>query len=604
MPSDKPSQTSPGPGYEPAPQASPRLTDLIDLASLQQLQDGFVAVTGLDARILDAQGDRPITEPTDLQQLAESDSVMQHLVLPEDIESADPIVAPVMVGEHRLGMIRVDPVHAAHPSRTPTHPAGENPLVSELADQLQLDGPKREELTRTVASLDYRNIAAAVRFLYLLANHIARLCYERHQASQRVEELSTLYELSQLLAKARDLEQLLNTAARTAAETLKTKAASIRLLDPATHELVARAVYNLSPQYLIKGPVLLENNPVDRAALQGEVVYVEDMASDPRTVYKQDAAREGLASILVVGMTYRDAPVGVIRLYSGYRRRFNHSEKRLLQAIAQLLAAAIENARLDATRIESEGIKYQVKLGADVQRRMLPARAPKVAPFEIAARYLPSFDLGGDFYDYLLLEGHVGIAVGDVVGKGVGASLLMASVRASLRAYAQDLYDLDEIIARVNSALVHDTLDNEFATLFYGVMDPQTRRLTYCNAGHEPPLLLRGKQMMRLETGGMIVGVDSQAPYDKGIIDLEPGDLMLVFTDGLIDAMNFSGQRFGRDRVIKAMRQCQHSSAHETVNHVLWEMRRFVGLNRRSDDTTLVAMRVMENHGLEFGAGI
>ena len=153
---------------------------------------------------------------------------------------------------------------------------------------------------------------------------------------------------------------------------------------------------------------------------------------------------------------------------------------------------------------------------------------PTPKGFDIAARYVPSFDLGGDFYDFIDLDGHVGVAVGDVVGKGVAASLLMASVRASLRAYAQDVYDLDEVISRVNHALCRDTLDNEFATLWYGVLDPSRMRLTYCNAGHEPPLLYRDGNVYTLEAGGMIVGVDPTQAYQKGLWDLKPGDCLLL----------------------------------------------------------------------------
>jgi phosphoserine phosphatase RsbU/P len=210
----------------------------------------------------------------------------------------------------------------------------------------------------------------------------------------------------------------------------------------------------------------------------------------------------------------------------------------------------------------------------------------------VAARYVPSFELGGDFYDFINLDGHLGVAVCDVSGKGIAASLLMASVRASLRAYAQDVYDIDEIVARVNIALVRDTLTNEFATLFYGVLDPQTRRLTYCNAGHEPPLLLRDGQITRLEVGGTVVGIDPEQEYDKGVVYLQFGDTLLLYTDGLTDAQNFNGEKFGRERINKALRETAKSTAQEAVNHILWEMRRFVGLRSSIDDTTLVVIKV------------
>lgn len=169
---------------------------------------------------------------------------------------------------------------------------------------------------------------------------------------------------------------------------------------------------------------------------------------------------------------------------------------------------------------------------------MLPKHSPKIEGVDIAATYVPSQGLGGDFYDFISLDSATGIAVGDAIGKGVAASLLMASVRSSLRAYAHDLYDLDVILSRVNQALNRDTLDNEFATLWYGTIDHQSKRLTYCNAGHEPALLLHDGEVIPLDVGGMVTGVLAEATYDKSIVDLESGDCVLLYSDGVTDAMS------------------------------------------------------------------
>ena len=431
-------------------------------------------------------------------------------------------------------------------------------------------------------------------FLNLWVNCISHLCHQGYELGQRVEELSALYKLSTLLSAHRNLQELLDAAARNAAEVMNVKAASIRLLDEGGRELIPKAVFNLSPEYLNKGPIVIEQSELYRQTFSEQMVYVENMATDPRVLYPEDARREGLVSILSAAMVYRDRPIGVIRLYTGRLRRFSKFEINMLHAVAQLLATAIENARLMAEHMEKERIQHQLHMAAAVQRRMMPASCPTVPHFDIAARYVPSFELGGDFYDFISLDGHLGIAVGDVVGKGLPASLLMASVRASLRAYAQDVYDLDEIISRVNIALARETRDNEFATLFYAVIDPPTRRMTYCNAGHEPPLLLRRGRISRLEVGGMIVGIDENQQYEKGLVDLQAGDLMLFYTDGLSESQNFAGESFGRERVIQAMHDRADAPARDAMNHILWEMRRYVGLKTTVDDTTLVVVKVEE----------
>src|SRR6185437_1720173 len=163
-----------------------------------------------------------------------------------------------------------------------------------------------------------------------------------------------------------------------------------------------------------------------------------------------------------------------------------------LKAVAAQAASAIENTRLITEAIESEALEKQVALAAEVQRRMIPATPPVVPGLELSAVYVPAYTLGGDFYDFIPLpDNNIGMVIADVSGKGVPASLIMASVRAALRAQIDNVYYLYEVIRRVNLMLCRDTRDSEFVTLFYGVYNATTRRLTYCNAGHAPPMVLR-----------------------------------------------------------------------------------------------------------------
>ncbi len=561
------------------------LTDFLDVTTLQEVQDGFTAVTRLATVIRDAEGKR-LTSVTRSQQRAASDEVLDQLLA--DAPDEGPLVAPIKVEGQSLGSIAIEsdddaPLVALDEARA---------ALKGLAATLQLPDDQAAALIAAAEREFAPGRAASIQFLYLLANAIARLCYQEYHLRQRLEELSALQQVSTMLSAQRDLQQVMDTAARSCAQVMKCTAAAIRLLNPETREMTPRSTFELSSEYLAKGAIVLEKSPIFKAAVAGEVVYVEDMVTDPRVLYREDAEREGLASMLCAGIIYQGKAIGVIQLFTSEVRPFTQFEMNLLRAMSQLVATAIEHARLDAERAENQAVMRQLKLAGDVQRRMLPRSAPAAPPLDIAARYVPSFDLGGDFYDFIDLDGNVGVAVGDVVGKGIAASLLMASVRASLRAFAQDVYDLDEIISRVNVQLTRDTLDNEFATLFYGVLNPKNLRLTYCNAGHEPPLLLRRGEFQKLDTGGMIVGIDEQQSYLKAIVHLEPGDLIVFYTDGLTDAMNFTGQRFGRARIEAAIRQCADKTAYDTINHLLWHMRKHTGLNRSFDDTTLVVVKI------------
>ena len=353
-----------------------------------------------------------------------------------------------------------------------------------------------------------------------------------------------------------------------------------------------RAVYGMSHEYMDKGAIRLPDSPMFQEAFNKGLCYIRDMADDPRVLFPENARREGMASMLCAPMIYQGQRIGVLQLFSTEIRRFTRSEQTLIKSIAQLLSTAIESTRLEVQRAENERLSRQLKLAADVQRRMLPSKMPDMPPFDVAARYVPSYELSGDFFDFLPLSKHLGLVVGDVVGKGVAASLLMASVRASVRAFAQDIYDLNEIIERVNAAISADTRDNEFVTLWYGVIDPDRLRVSYCNAGHEPPLLLRGDKVHQLATGGMVLGIDASQNYEVGLFDLQVGDVLLLYTDGLTEALDFDGKQFGRARIEQALRESRDGCANDILNHVLWSKRRFTGIQRASDDLTLVVVKV------------
>ena len=320
---------------------------------------------------------------------------------------------------------------------------------------------------------------------------------------------------------------------------------------------------------------------------------ITDAPTDPRTSYPQQARKEGIVSGLVCGMIYRGKPVGVLRVYTGEPHVFSASEESLLQAVASQAAAAIVNARLFAEALEAERYERQLAYAGEVQRRMIPSAPPCCERIEIGAVYRPTFQVGGDFYDFIVLpKENLGIAIADVSGKGVPASLQMASVRSALRVNAYHTYDIDRVLTEVNQLLCRDTTVGEIATVFYGVIAPGVGRLTYCNAGHDPPMLLRKNEVQYLEAGGMVLGVDPDATFDRGIIHLEPGDVLLLYTDGAVEAMNFADEPFGRKRLTDSFRRYADQPAQRATENILWDIRRFRGLADRMDDLTLVVLKI------------
>lgn len=568
------------------PHAQFQLTDFLTRSTLQEIQDGFTAVTGLEAVIIDPDGS-PVTDPSNCQRLTERHEALRNTLL-RDLENPANarFEVPIVAEGHRVGAFLLTGQKVAAACEHYRREAGF------LADRFAVEPEHRDEFIAAVEKIGSARQSESIRFVFLLADTIAEVCRQEITLRQRVQEMTTLYRLSTLLAEQRDLKQVLDTVVTSTTEVMNVKAASIRLLEPTGTELRAVAVHNLSSDYMDKGPILLAKSVIDQQAMTGEVVYVPDMTDDPRVLYPDDARREGIVSILCAGMIYHGKPIGVMRIYSDEIRTFSDFEYHLLSALAQLAAAAIHNARLEADRHESRRVQRQVQLAVDVQRRLMPQVAPTIPHYEVGARYEPCFELGGDFYDFIPFEHTLGIVVGDVVGKGVAASLLMASVRASFRAHAENTYDLDQIMAKVNASLTRDTRDFEFATVFYGTLDAQSLRLTYSSAGHDPAFLLRNGKFENLSVGGTVLGISLTEHYDKGLIDLKPGDVLFIYTDGVPDAMNFDNQKFGRQRIRDAILAVADQPAQRIADHILWEVRRFIGLNKPSDDMTLVAIKV------------
>jgi phosphoserine phosphatase RsbU/P len=457
------------------------------------------------------------------------------------------------------------------------------------------------------------------RVVRLTAMVTSDFCRREEDLRHSVREVQALFRLASLLARATDPDAVLQTALDLALDVMELDAGSVvlfenELLEDPEHEadLVLKASKGLSSAWLQNPRPASKGRLFDRLALEGEVVVSEDLRQDERVQLRREVEREGLVSFINAGLVFQDRPLGVIRLYSRKPRVFSPADRRLIKSIALQAAVAVQQARLLRVEQEDAKIRRQLVLAANVQRRMMPRGLPVFANLDLAAKYEPSFDLGGDFYDLFELAGNLALAVGDVVGKGVAAALLMAAVRATLRAHVQDVYHIDEVISRVNTALCRDTRSSEFATIFYGVVDPVTMRMTYCSAGHDPPMVVRcctkagaphapdSSDVEELSTGGMAVGIDPAQRYQRGTFDLRPGDVLVAYTDGVTDTFNAKKQRFGRDRLRKALlaalRENPSASAAFVLDHLLGEARDFQGGDepaaQMSDDRTLVVMRV------------
>jgi serine phosphatase RsbU (regulator of sigma subunit) len=415
------------------------------------------------------------------------------------------------------------------------------------------------------------------------------------KTNKQIERDEQIYQLSTLVAGEFSLQEVLDKLAEAAVRIVGVKACSIRLLNEEAGDLKMRSTYGLSEEYRNKG-VVSKNDPVVKAAFAGQAVVLDDMRIDGRVEYKEATIKEGLVSQLTVAMQFKGQAIGVLRLYSPRSKRFYEDDINLARAVASQCAVAITNARLYAEAIEGAHMAEQMHLAGLIQRKMIPQKPPQIPGLDIAAAYIPCFDVGGDFYDFLKASDNcIVVAIADVMGKGMPAALMMSCFRSAVRAYA-DIEGggkaIEAITNKLNKMICGECSGGEFITFFYAVIDAEKRTITYCNCGHEPTVLIRNGQIIDLEKGGLVLGVDAQAEYDIETVELKAGDSLLFYTDGLIDAANFDNELWGRENLLETAKKFTADSAQQMIKNILGYRRRFVGLARQIDDTSIVVVKV------------
>jgi serine phosphatase RsbU (regulator of sigma subunit) len=265
-----------------------------------------------------------------------------------------------------------------------------------------------------------------------------------------------------------------------------------------------------------------------------------------------------------------------------------------LEAFATQAALAIDSARLYAESAEKARLDRDLRIAAEIQRALLPEATYESEAASLAASSIPCRTVGGDFFDYIEVgERSLGFALGDVAGKGPPAALLAAAVQSNFAAQAPVTTDPADTMTRVNKALLRRAIEARFATMFYGVVSPDGN-LRYCNAGQEPPLVIRRAGIEWLEDGGPVLGLLSIATYESGAVALEPGDLVVICSDGVTEARTLAGEAFGRDRLVDALANAHGSRPEVALEQLLGAVRRFAEGAAQSDDITAMVLLCKE----------
>ncbi len=412
----------------------------------------------------------------------------------------------------------------------------------------------------------------------------------RHLITE-IEKLEQIIDASKLINSTLDLDELLKVILDIALKIVDGESGTVYLVDKKRHELWSK-VFESSEPVNIHLPI--GKGIAGFVGATGDTLNIPDAYLDAR--FNPDVDRKTgyhTKTILCMPMKNKDNEiVGVFQLLNKHDGVFTLDDENAINALSVHAAIAIEKARLYQEERNKIALEKELSAAHIVQVGLLPEKLPKVDGYEFAARSIPAKSVAGDLYDLMQLEnGNLAISLGDVSGKGMPAALLMANVQATFRAYSRLDSSASSCVKHSNDLLFRSTSEDKFVTLFYGVLDPAKNVLRYTNAGHEEPFFFHDSAEVRLKAGGVPLGIVDHFPYDEEVIHFNKGDILVVFSDGIPDAINSNGERFGIERFEYIIKDCIDSEAEEIADSIFTAVNEHVLDTPQFDDMTLLVIR-------------
>lgn len=424
-------------------------------------------------------------------------------------------------------------------------------------------------------------------------SRIKTLEEENHRLKIAIEELSALNDVATAISSNQSVEDVIDLIVRKCIKHLKVQQTVVMLLDEKDmvnpfHTMIRKqeSISDLLPYRLdtqLTGWMLKNRSPL----------MINDFQNDERFkfVVKKDFP---INSLLSVPMLLKGKMVGLLTVFNKHSEAgFTIEDQRLLSILAAQSSHIIENARLYEREQALIRLQEEMRLANDIQVNLLPKSNPQIEGYQIAGKSIPAKDVGGDYYDFIpLKDDNLVFCLGDISGKGIPAALLMANLQASLR--GQTLMDIPckDCVTFTNNLLYRSTDVNKYATLFYGVLHSSTDKITFCNAGHNEPILIDYKgNVGRLKEGGIIVGALPEITYEEKTIDFPSGDVLVVYSDGITEAMDSKEEEFGEERLINLIKENRQLSASELIDKVINTVNKHAGDVDQMDDMTLVVIK-------------
>jgi len=430
----------------------------------------------------------------------------------------------------------------------------------------------------------------------------------KNAAETRASELSAVNRVAGTVSQSLDLKDILQSVCRELTTIFEVRNAGVGLLTADKKNLKIVAFHAVDPNENSALGMLLpvEGNKSSMEVLEKKrTVFIQDAQSDPRTSSIADISKtRGTRSIMIVPLLARGEAIGTIGMPAKDPGHvFSRDEIELAETIASQIAAAVDNAQLHSKTESALGVaERDLEIGRQIQSGFFPETLPQIPGWEIATHFHAARQVAGDFYDVFQIKDSkfTAFVIADVCDKGVGAALFMVLFRSLLRAFSEIDINLDnvkeqllKIILNTNNFIAeYHGKSNMFATMFFGVLDPDVGILYYVNGGHEPPVVLdkKGAIIQRLMPTGPAVGMFPDMNFRVEQLQLEEGDFLFGFTDGTTDAMDTSGVKFSEERMLKAI-SVPWSSIFSMIFELNIELQKHIGVRPQFDDITLLSFR-------------
>ena len=422
------------------------------------------------------------------------------------------------------------------------------------------------------------------------------------QGLTTIDKLRMLLDITSKISRSLDLQEVLNLVMDTLDSVIPYDAAGIFVVQCTDKELVAQgeepctfkaeAVRGYDIDELQDLHLKLGEGFIGSVAVSGEPVISHDVRTDPVYVNARDRTR----SEMVAPIISNDEVIGVFDLESDELNAYSDDDLEVLMLLASQVAIIIEKVMLHEQLIEKKRLEGQLEVARQVQLELLPASDPVLEGFDISAYNFPTEEVSGDYYDWVrIYDDQIGLVIADVAGKGIPAALLMVFLRASLRAATHIGYATHISMAKVNYLLWESIERNQFITAFYGILDASNRTLSYSNAGHNPPMLIGADGTTSfVDRGEQPLGMFRETRYHEYYHTFKPGEILVLYTDGVTEAMNSADEEFGRDRLAAAVKDASELGARELVASMQRAVLEWTDGLGSSDDATFFVIKALK----------